>query len=518
MNEYPEFIFTSNSAAFYEWVEEIDPEMFARSARVAEGRWEIVGGWWIEPDCNIPGGESFVRQALIRAALLPREVRADRDVGYNVDTFGHHGMLPQILRRAAWTATSSCAPARTRSACRRRSSGGSRRTARACSRSGCRTSTARRSEDLGYHIDKSLAELPDGWTEMMAFYGVGNHGGGPTRENLDSIRRLDGAGAMPRLAPQHAAPLLRPHPRADRDIPVVRDDLQHHAIGCYSAHSGIKRWNRQAENAARARRDVGDGRRASWARGPTRTPSCSAPGSRCSSTSSTTRWRHGHRARLRRCPRPARRGGLDRRPGPQPRDPVAEPAHRHPERPAGHPDRRVQPARLARPHDGRARVRRAQADRRPARRRRPPRPFQQVQSYATVSSWRSRLAFEAEVAGARLPDLRDRTAGARPSLGHAAAGGGGAHRERPHSPGARPGERPDRPLVLREERRGRRRPGRRLPAARRSSSTTPRTRGATAGWRTATSSARSSRRTSSSSESGPVRAILRVESRYGTRS
>ena len=47
MNEYPEFVFTCDSAAYYEWVEEIDPEMFEEiRARVAEGRWEIVGGWW----------------------------------------------------------------------------------------------------------------------------------------------------------------------------------------------------------------------------------------------------------------------------------------------------------------------------------------------------------------------------------------------------------------------------------------------------------------------------------------
>src|SRR5689334_1685032 len=66
MREYPEFIFTCDSVAYYEWVAEIDPDMFEEiKARVAEGRWEIVGGWWVEPDCNLPSGESFVRQGLL---------------------------------------------------------------------------------------------------------------------------------------------------------------------------------------------------------------------------------------------------------------------------------------------------------------------------------------------------------------------------------------------------------------------------------------------------------------------
>ena len=65
LDEYEDFLFTASSAAFYEWVEKSDPRMFEEiRTRVEEGRWRIVGGWWIQPDCNIPGGESFVRQAL----------------------------------------------------------------------------------------------------------------------------------------------------------------------------------------------------------------------------------------------------------------------------------------------------------------------------------------------------------------------------------------------------------------------------------------------------------------------
>lgn len=60
MKEYETFIFTGSSASFYEWVEENDPAMFEEiKERVKEGRWIIVGGWWIQPDCNAPSGESL---------------------------------------------------------------------------------------------------------------------------------------------------------------------------------------------------------------------------------------------------------------------------------------------------------------------------------------------------------------------------------------------------------------------------------------------------------------------------
>jgi alpha-mannosidase len=250
MREYPEFIFTCDSAAYYEWIAEIDPEMFEEiRERVEEGRWELVGGWWVEPDCNLPGGESFVRQGLISQRFFQEQFGRIATVGYNVDPFGHHAMLPQILRRSGMDSYVFMRPGPHEYRLPSpifwwESPDGSRVLAFRLPHEYCAPR-----EDLGYHLDKSIAQLPDEWSEMMAFYGVGNHGGGPTRENLDSIRRLDGSGSMPRL--RHSTPRLFFDSRLEsgETFPVVRDDLQHHAVGCYSAHSGIKRWNRRAESA-----------------------------------------------------------------------------------------------------------------------------------------------------------------------------------------------------------------------------------------------------------------------------
>jgi alpha-mannosidase len=252
LDEYPEFIFTCDSAAYYEWIEEIDPAMFAEiAARVAEGRWELVGGWWVEPDCNIPGGESFVRHALLSQRFFLERFGRIATVGYNVDPFGHNAMLPQILRRSGMDSYVFMRPGPHEMRLPGpvfwwQSADGSRVLAYRLPHEYCSPH-----EDLGYHLDKSIAQLPEGWTEMMAFYGVGNHGGGPTRANLDSIRRLDSAGSMPHL--EHSTPRrFFDDVIGNGKLPIVEGDLQHHAVGCYSAHSGIKRWMRRSESALAA--------------------------------------------------------------------------------------------------------------------------------------------------------------------------------------------------------------------------------------------------------------------------
>ena len=101
MNESDDFLFTASSAQAYAWIEANDPAMFAEiQARVHEGRWQLVGGWWTEPDTNIPSGESFVRQALYGQLYFLEKFGQMARVGYNIDSFGHNGMLPQILKKS----------------------------------------------------------------------------------------------------------------------------------------------------------------------------------------------------------------------------------------------------------------------------------------------------------------------------------------------------------------------------------------------------------------------------------
>jgi alpha-mannosidase len=246
--EDPEFIFVSSSAAFYQWVEQIQPAMFEEiRVRVREGRWEIVGGWWLQPDCNIPSGESFVRQGLYGQRYFKEKFGVTARVGYNVDSFGHHGMLPQILKRSGMDYYVFMRPGP-------QEKGLPGRLFWWESDDGSRVLTFRLpfeyctwGKELDLHVRRCAGELRPPVDELMCFYGVGNHGGGPTVENLSSIRRLNDDPDMPRLVFSSPNRFFAAVEAKNLPLPIVHDDLQHHASGCYAAHSGIKYWNRRAE-------------------------------------------------------------------------------------------------------------------------------------------------------------------------------------------------------------------------------------------------------------------------------
>ena len=246
MAEYPEFVFTASSAAYHAWVEENEPAMFAEiRERVAEGRWRIAGGWWVEPDCNLPSGESFVRQALIGQHWFASRFGRIATVGYNPDAFGHSGSLPQLLRGARLTGYTFLRPEPHERDLPTNLFWWE-------SPDGARVLAFRINfgytvwGDLEEHVRRHLDRFVDGTRALLCFYGVGNHGGGPTKANLEAIRAMAEADDLPTLRHSWPAAFFDEVGEA-HGIPVVRDELQHHAVGCYAAVSSIKRWNRQAE-------------------------------------------------------------------------------------------------------------------------------------------------------------------------------------------------------------------------------------------------------------------------------
>lgn len=249
MKEYEDFIFVASSAAYYEWIEQNAPQMFLEiQQRVKEGRWQLVGGWWIQSDCNLPCGESFVRQGLYAQRYFHRKFGVIPNVGYNVDSFGHHGMLPQILRKSGLSNYIFMRPDPSEKELPSRlfwweSDDGSRVMAYRIP-----FSYATGKNELEDVVRLCMSEIQKPFDVGMFFYGVGNHGGGPTKDNLESIHRLQHKTDMPDLVFSAPAPFFKEVRNRNSDLPVVHDELQHHASGCYAVHSGVKRWNRQAEN------------------------------------------------------------------------------------------------------------------------------------------------------------------------------------------------------------------------------------------------------------------------------
>lgn len=255
MKEYPDFVFTCDQVVLLAWVEESDPELFDQiKQRIADGRWVMTGGWWVEPDCNMPGGESFARQGLYGQRYLYEKFGVTASVGMNVDPFGHNAMLPAILRGQRMDSYCFLRPGPHESdldgtAFWWESPDGSRVLAyripfEYCSPPG----------DVAGQTEKSLGQLDRSLGDVMIFYGVGNHGGGPTKANIESIYRHDRMGSFGRLTMssprRYFDELIARKGREGMDeLPVWRDDLQHHAAGCYSAHSGIKAWVRRAQAA-----------------------------------------------------------------------------------------------------------------------------------------------------------------------------------------------------------------------------------------------------------------------------
>ncbi len=245
-DETPEFIYTRGEAWLFSLVEKLDPDLFERARElVRSGRWQIVGGQWVQPDCNLPTLDGWNAQLEIGARYFAEKFGVQTRVGYNVDSFGHPATLPDIL--AAHGLESYCfhrpgphqveLPAQT---FRWRGAGGAEVTAFRIAQA-----YVTRTDDLYGQIQLTLEAADAKLGHTMCFYGVGNHGGGPTKGNLEYI-----------LENQNFAPdveLRFSHPQAffdaikGADLPVVESELQRTFPGCYSVMADIKRAQHRGE-------------------------------------------------------------------------------------------------------------------------------------------------------------------------------------------------------------------------------------------------------------------------------
>lgn len=251
MKEFPEFRFVCSSASVYKWVEEFDSEMFEEvKERINEGRFTIVGGWFVQPDCNMPSGEAFARQSLYSQRYFKEKFGKTATVGYNVDSFGHCATLPKILKSSGMDSYIFMRPSPTEKAMDSdvftwiSDDGSSVTTYRILDPYCFKFTTVEELENRVEFLEtNSKTDLP----VLPIFYGVGNHGGGPTIKHLEILREYAAKHPDKKLIYSDVSDFFTDVLK--NNIPEYRGDLQHHASGCYSAVSEIKNDIRRAETS-----------------------------------------------------------------------------------------------------------------------------------------------------------------------------------------------------------------------------------------------------------------------------
>lgn len=247
MKEFSEFKFTQSSISFLAWMKENCPEAFAEiRQRVAEGRWEIVGGMWVEPDCDLPSGESMIRHFLYSQKFVRDNFGKDVVTCYNVDSFGHGSNMPAICSGCGIKYYLMSRPDKKHVEVPPvfvwKSRDGSSVVAE---RTGGEYMAWTRPA-IEWNLKESLDALEEyGYDRMAVFYGVGNHGGGPTIQNIRTICEMRQERDDIELDFSTIGDFFE---KVETDkIPEIEREMGRIFFGCYSSDCEIKTLNRRAE-------------------------------------------------------------------------------------------------------------------------------------------------------------------------------------------------------------------------------------------------------------------------------
>jgi alpha-mannosidase len=241
MEEFPDFRLSQSQASVYEAMEHEDPALFEGIQKaVRNGAWEVTGGMWTEGDTNLSSGEALCRSFLLAQRYFRAKLGTQAKVGWLPDNFGHCAQLPQMLRLAGIDCFyhMRCSPP-----------------AQLYWWEGIDGSRVLAKTGQGYNDQITPAlrsqpqRLPPETPRQLFIYGVGNHGGGPTRRDIETARRLQKNRLFPEIKFATAGQYFTDvRPLADH-AHVHKGELQFIFEGCYTSVSRIKQGNRDLENA-----------------------------------------------------------------------------------------------------------------------------------------------------------------------------------------------------------------------------------------------------------------------------
>ena len=244
MDEFPDFRFVQSQPAAYVPIESEFPDEFARmQAMSAKGQWDVVGGLWDESDTDIPSGEGLARSFLIGQQYFKSKFGKYAVTGWLPDSFGHSWQLPQIMKLSGLQNFYHMRCGNGMEFTWWESPDGSR-----VLKANTQPYDAKPLVDqLAVPMENaSRFNLP----QSLVIFGVGDHGGGPTREQILRIQSFQQDPIFPRvhfISADDFFDELAKQPVA-ASLPVVDTDLQYTFDGCYTTHADLKKALRQSEN------------------------------------------------------------------------------------------------------------------------------------------------------------------------------------------------------------------------------------------------------------------------------
>ena len=241
MEEFPDYTMIQSQAAVYNFVEMVDPPLFGKVKKyVEEGRLELAGGMWTEGDMNLSTGEAIARSFLLGQRYFQSRFGKTARIGWLPDNFGHISQMPQILKLAGcdyfyfhrtkpfkgtfwWIAPDS-------------------------SKVLCYANDTYNG-NITPELKNEVQKFSPDKRRILHITGVGDHGGGPTRANIEMIHQLDKTPGYPAVKFTTAGDFFRKASGEMNGRPTHRGEMQFIFEGCYTNVADIKEGNRNCENA-----------------------------------------------------------------------------------------------------------------------------------------------------------------------------------------------------------------------------------------------------------------------------
>ena len=247
MEEYPQFKFSQSQASVYKIVEEYAPYLLpVIRQRIKEGRWEVTASTWVENDKNMSSAESMARHLLYTRNYLSKLLDIDKEslnIDFEPDTFGHAENGPEILSQGGVKYYYHCRGYHKEHIYRWRAPSG--------------TEVLVYREPVWYNDElaryDSLGFVPSfckeyGITKTMKFYGVGDHGGGPTRKEIEHWLEMQTWPLMPTIQFGTLREFYASLEEKREQFPVVEQELNYIFSGCYTTQARVKRANKLGED------------------------------------------------------------------------------------------------------------------------------------------------------------------------------------------------------------------------------------------------------------------------------